>query len=141
MNSALGESALPEAPLPPRIDKQEDSRMPEDTSGASFFAGFLVGALAGAAAALLLAPQSGEETRTLIKDKGIELKYQADDVTAEARRRAESLQTQAKEKAAGLQSQVRQAVDEGKLAAKKSKEDMLSQVSEDVAGEEEPTGS
>ena len=36
--------------------------------------GLLVGCLAGAAAMLLLAPQSGEETRTQIQEKGIELR-------------------------------------------------------------------
>jgi len=42
-----------------------------------FLIGFLVGRVAGAVAALLLAPQSGEETRTLIKDKSIELRDMA----------------------------------------------------------------
>ena len=42
-----------------------------------FLIGFVVGGLAGAVAALLLAPQSGEETRTLIKDKSIELRDMA----------------------------------------------------------------
>ncbi len=36
--------------------------------------GLLVGCLAGAAAMLLLAPQSGAETRTQIQEKGIELR-------------------------------------------------------------------
>lgn len=43
----------------------------------AFFAGLMVGGLIGAAVALLTAPQSGEETRTLIKDRGIELKDKA----------------------------------------------------------------
>jgi gas vesicle protein len=43
----------------------------------SFLAGFLIGGLIGAAAALLIAPQSGEETRTVIKTKSIELKDRA----------------------------------------------------------------
>ena len=40
----------------------------------SFFAGLVLGGLIGAGVALLYAPQSGEETRILIKDKSIELK-------------------------------------------------------------------
>ena len=36
--------------------------------------GMLIGALAGAAAALLLAPQSGQDTRKQIQEKGIELR-------------------------------------------------------------------
>ncbi len=43
----------------------------------SFFTGVVVGSFIGAAAALLMAPQSGEETRTLIRDKSIELKDKA----------------------------------------------------------------
>ena len=33
----------------------------------AFLAGFVIGGLVGAATALLLAPQSGEETRTIIR--------------------------------------------------------------------------
>ena len=36
--------------------------------------GMLIGSLAGAVTMLLLAPQSGEETRTQIQEKGIELR-------------------------------------------------------------------
>ena len=56
----------------------------------AFLAGFVIGGLVGAATALLLAPQSGEETRTIIRDKSIELKEKATDTTAEARARAET---------------------------------------------------
>jgi gas vesicle protein len=37
-------------------------------------AGLLIGGLVGAGAMLLLAPQSGEKTRTQIQEKGIELR-------------------------------------------------------------------
>jgi gas vesicle protein len=68
----------------------------------SFFTGFFVGALVGGAAALLLAPQSGEATRAQIRDKGIELKEKAEatygevieeieDSTGELRTRLEGL--------------------------------------------------
>lgn len=50
--------------------------MNERNDFASFFAGLLVGGLVGAAVALLMAPQSGEETRTMIYDRGIELRDQ-----------------------------------------------------------------
>lgn len=102
--------------------------MANKTGSIDFFAGFLVGALVGAAAALLFAPQSGEETRTLIRDKGIELKERADDLSEEARKRAEEIQDQAKERTDELQVKVKQAVEEGKSAATKKKEDLLSQI-------------
>jgi len=43
--------------------------------------GFIVGGVTGAIAALLMAPQTGEETRAVIRDRSIELK---DTVTTEA---------------------------------------------------------
>lgn len=101
--------------------------MAEKSSGVDFVAGFLVGALVGAAAALLMAPQSGEETRTLIRDKGIELGHRADELSAEARRKAEDLQVQ-----------VKQAVEEGKVTATKKREELLSQVGEDTTAKEVP---
>lgn len=42
----------------------------------SVFAGLVVGLLAGAATALLMAPHSGKETRDQIQHKGIELRDQ-----------------------------------------------------------------
>lgn len=40
-------------------------------------AGILIGGLAGAAAMLLLAPQSGKDTRMQIRNKGLQLRDQA----------------------------------------------------------------
>ncbi len=111
--------------------------MTEKTCGVDFFAGFLVGALAGAATALILAPQSGEETRTLIRDKSVELRGQADGLTEEARRRAGELGEIARERAEALQTQIKQAVDEGRTAASRKKEDLLSKLEE---GQGEPEG-
>lgn len=48
----------------------------DDGLGA-FIVGVFIGGIIGAATTLLLAPQSGEETRTYIKDKSIELKDRA----------------------------------------------------------------
>jgi gas vesicle protein len=53
-----------------------------DNSGSILIA-FVLGAIAGAATALLLAPQSGEETRRLISEKARESK----DKASEAARR------------------------------------------------------
>jgi len=72
--------------------------MGDNTYSGDFLAGFVVGALVGAAAALLLAPQSGEDTRTYIRDKGIELGERADAPSVEARQRAQELEAQAEEK-------------------------------------------
>jgi gas vesicle protein len=42
--------------------------------------GLLLGALAGAAAAALLAPRSGAATRELLRERGLELKDRAEDL-------------------------------------------------------------
>lgn len=104
--------------------------MAEKTGGVDFFAGFVVGALVGAATALILAPQSGEETRTLIRDRSVELRGQADGLTEVARKRAGEFGELAKDTAESLQTQIKQAVDEGKTAASKRKEDLLAKLEE-----------
>jgi len=68
----------------------------------AFLAGFVVGGLVGAVTALLLAPQSGEETRTLIRDKSIELKGQVESTAADARVKVESAAADARAKAEKL---------------------------------------
>ncbi|MFN2226245.1 MAG: YtxH domain-containing protein [Anaerolineae bacterium] len=131
--------------------------MGKTTSG-DFFAGFVIGALVGAAATLLLAPQSGEQTRSLIREKGVELGQRADELSVEARRRAEELQvearqraeelqtearqraemvqTQARERAGQLQGRVKQAVEEGRAAAADKREELLSQLEKGQSAEE-----
>lgn len=63
--------------------------MADNDDFGAFVAGIFIGGLVGAAVALLLAPQSGEETRTYIKDKSIELKDRAVEAGQEARGKAE----------------------------------------------------
>jgi gas vesicle protein len=62
----------------------------------AFLVGFLVGAVAGGVTALLMAPQSGEETRTMIRDKSIELRDKASVTAEEAMQRAQAAAEDAK---------------------------------------------
>jgi gas vesicle protein len=64
-----------------------------------FLIGFVVGGLVGAAVSLMLAPQSGEETRAMIKEKAIELKDKAAETTEEAYARAEAAAAEARARA------------------------------------------
>ena len=84
----------------------------------AFLVGFIVGGLTGAVVSLLFAPQSGEETRALIKDKSIELRdkaqvsaeeaiARAEAATAEARARADDLARQLRERSKKVYSDVR----------------------------------
>lgn len=78
----------------------------------SYFAGFLMGGLIGAAVALLMAPASGEETRKMIREKGIELRDRTveglEAAAAEARQRADELTKLARERADELAKEARE---------------------------------
>ena len=56
----------------------------------TFVIGLVVGGITGAMLALLFAPQSGEETRTVIKEKAIELKDKTSETVGEAYAKAEA---------------------------------------------------
>lgn len=104
----------------------------------AFLVGFIVGGLTGAIAALLLAPQSGEETRGVIKERAIELKDKAavtmgeaynsaEAAAADAVKRAEVLLAQAKETAAELQKKGAVVIEEqkSKITKMTSKDDSM----------------
>jgi len=83
-----------------------------DSDFGAFLAGFMIGGLVGAAAALLLAPQSGEETRTLIREKSIELKDKATETAEEAIQRAEKTLEEARARAEAAYQEARVRAEE-----------------------------
>jgi len=100
----------------------------------AFLVGFVVGGLTGAVVALLFAPQSGEETRALIKDKSIELRdraahsaeealARAEAAAAEARARAEELAKEARTRAEELAREVRERGKGALEAVRKTKKE------------------
>ena len=86
--------------------------------------GFLVGSVVGAATALLFAPRSGEETRTEIRDKAIELRDQTTetvkskvaDVKDNVREKVEGLKQRGKYTINRQLDRVSQATETGKQA-------------------------
>jgi gas vesicle protein len=109
----------------------------------AFLVGFIVGGLTGAVVSLLFAPQSGEETRALIKDKSIELRdkaqvsaeeaiARAEAATAEARARADDLARQLRERSKEVYSDVRDrsqaAIDDVRERGKRVVENVRSKV-------------
>ena len=102
--------------------------MSEREGGWEFIAGFLIGAIAGGVAVLLLAPQSGEDTRKLLQQKSIEIKDRAVDLTAQAREQAARLQEQGRVVLEEQKSKLQHAVDEGKAAATKKRGELLGKV-------------
>lgn len=106
--------------------------MSESDEFGAFLVGFVVGGLSGAIVALLFAPQSGEETRALIKDKSIELRdkaqmtaeealARAEQLAADARARAEELTNEARARAEDLAREVRERGKDAMEAVRKSK--------------------
>jgi len=104
-------------------------------NGMAVLAGMLVGGLAGAAAMLLLAPQSGQETRAQIQQKTMELRDRtaqtAEEALAQAKMKTHQIKSDVREKAEELQQQgqeliveqldrVSAAAEAGKAAIKNS---------------------
>ena len=99
----------------------------EEGSG-EFIAGFFMGALVGAAIALLMAPISGEEMRTQISQKGIELKDRAGDLSVEASKRAEEIRVKGQSVLEEQKARFQDAIEEGKQAASRKKEELIAQI-------------
>lgn len=76
----------------------------------AFLIGFVVGGLTGAVVALLFAPQSGEETRAVIKEKSIELRdkaaEQAEAIASKAEKFAGEAKLRGKEAIEGVKKAV-----------------------------------
>jgi gas vesicle protein len=84
----------------------------QDSDFVTFLAGFIVGGLVGTAVALLLAPQSGEETRAVIREKGIEIKDRTIATAEETRARAEKALEEARIRADEALEDVRARAEE-----------------------------
>ncbi len=113
--------------------------MADDSRGWEFLTGFLLGSVVGAAAALLLTPQSGEETREQIRERGLELIGRATEFTGTAQQRAEQLAEEARQRAEEAQqrgrlvleeqrSRLQEVIEEGKEAAAKKRDELMSRL-------------
>jgi gas vesicle protein len=102
--------------------------MSNQNSGVLFFAGLVVGGLVGAGLGLLLAPQSGEETRSQIKDKSFELKDGAVEGFAEAGQRAQAQADAWQEKGQEVTEAISQSKDSIGQAVSQSKDRVVKAV-------------
>lgn len=79
---------------------------------------FAIGALIGAAMALLMAPQSGPETRMMLKDKSTEIRDKAVGTAEETRARAghtlDEISSKAKERISIMKERGEEMIDEGR---------------------------
>jgi gas vesicle protein len=89
-----------------------------NTSFVSIISAFAVGGLLGAGIALLMAPQSGQETRDRIRNKSLEIKDKAIETAEDTRERAtraiSDVTQQTKEKVSSLSKRGQQMVEDQK---------------------------
>jgi gas vesicle protein len=83
----------------------------------SFIAGFLIGGIIGAGMALIMAPQSGEETREMLRERGIELKNRADETASGIRSKAGTYIDEGRERIEGAVESARTRVSRRKPGA------------------------
>lgn len=86
--------------------------MAENDEFGAFLIGFIIGGLTGAVSALLLAPQSGEETRTVLRERAIELRDRASESLEDAYARAEQAASEARTRADELTKVAKDHADE-----------------------------
>lgn len=106
--------------------------MSDENNFGSFLMGFTVGALAGAIVSLLMAPQSGEETRQVLKEKAIELKEKGAETYEETKQRAETAYKDAIAKADELAKVAKEKAAEISRSAKVKVEKVADDVAEAV---------
>ncbi|MCL5104223.1 MAG: YtxH domain-containing protein [Armatimonadetes bacterium] len=90
----------------------------------NFLAGLGLGALVGAATALLLAPKAGTETRQDIKNATEEFRAKANKVVHDLSESSEELVKKSKELLDATKAKVQSAVDAGKQAMACKKQEM-----------------
>jgi gas vesicle protein len=79
-------------------------------SAPGFLAGLVFGGLAGAAAALLFAPQSGKQTRELFREEGVQLGDRVYNTVKDGRARAGVIVDETKVRMEDLQQQGRKII-------------------------------
>ena len=109
----------------------------------AFLAGFVIGGLVGAATALILTPQSGEETRSIIANKSNELLQSGGARVQQARESAEAYSHEYLEKAGTALSSTRQQVKEVGGRVQEQARIVLDKGKEQASqlGSDEPNGS
>ena len=111
-----------------------------DRGDGAFFAGVLLGGLVGAAVALLIAPQSGEETRARIQDASLKLKDRANEIIADTREKAEAITADARRRAEEITAEARKRAEEITAEARRRAEELQSSLAPPAEPGEESSG-
>ena len=105
------------------IHENQEYRYPTNNTF-GVLAGMLIGALAGAVTMLLLAPQSGQDTRRQIQEKGIELRDRTtemvEDTIAQVRTKANKITMGLADRSRELAVEQLENVSEAAQAGKKA---------------------
>jgi len=100
--------------------------MSERDNFGSFLSGFIIGGLAGAITALLLTPQSGEETRKQIKEKSIELRDKAttyvDEVVSKTEKAMDDVSNKTSELIDTTKKKAAEVAEKGQVLLEEAKE-------------------
>jgi gas vesicle protein len=105
----------------------------------AFLIGFVVGGITGAITALLMAPQSGDRTRALIKEKSIELRDRASETIDEAYAQAEAAALEARSRFDQLAKTTKERADELQQRGKVLLEEQRSKMTPKAKPAEEET--
>jgi gas vesicle protein len=95
----------------------------------NFVGGFVLGALLGVAAGLILAPGPGRDLRRHLKNQGAQLRSQAV-------KRADEIQAKGQAILTTQKSRFQEAIEEGKRAAAMRREELLAQLDGSAAAAE-----
>jgi gas vesicle protein len=100
------------------VTNQHHKDKSESNNPGGFLAGLLLGSLAGAGVMLLLAPQSGEKTRTKIQQQGQKMREQTaesiEDGVKQVREKAHQVTSSIQDQAEELQQRGQNVVDQQK---------------------------
>ena len=86
--------------------------MAERDEFGAFLIGFIIGGLTGAAVSLLMAPQTGEETREYLKERAIELRDKAADTAQTTYSQVETTAGEVRSRAGEIASKARTSAEE-----------------------------
>ena len=103
----------------------------------AFMAGFVIGGLVGAATALILAPQSGAETRAQIATKGEELRHASEEQIHTAQARVHETSSHVQERARIVLDEGKGKVDAARHKESASEIDTPSNADNDQTGSDE----
>lgn len=87
-----------------------------------FLAGFVVGGALGAVAGLLLAPQSGEETRDLLSDASKDVAKKTDKTVKEIQEKADTVVSDMQKKGDEIMGKIQTLINKQKIKPEKGEE-------------------